>query len=199
MLNRAIQAKSTNVINTSKAIIVHHSLNNWAGFKNWWQRKSKQIWLLQKKKNERLWITAFLFIMASKGTAAWKTPKPLYKHIHTLKFSHSNSTTRKKDDKSPCLGAFYIPFHFGPQIHPYVITCIEEWSWAASVVFCNRSFRPATVLPRAAMSQHEQPAWLASWDGRAQKNKLIVELSEHMACPPTASWGETEARIQSDF
>jgi len=114
-----------------------------------------------------------------------KTLKPLYKHVHTLTFSHQLLYMK---NAHVCF-AFYFPFHFRPHIHPYAITCTEELSRAASVVFCNRSFRQASVLPRAAMSQHEQPAWLASWDGRAQKNKPIVELSEHMAYPPTANRG----------
>lgn len=97
-------------------------------------------------------------------------------------WSHCTNMPTPSNFHTPTLnphvwGAFYIPFHFRPHIHPYVITCIEELSQAASVVSCNRSFRKATVLPRAAMSQHEQPAWLTSWDGRAQKNKPIVELS----------------------
>ncbi len=175
------------MVNTSKAIIVgHNSLHNWAGFNNWWQRKSQQIWLLQKRVF-RLQLVCLLW------------PQWEQQHRRPQSFCTNTSTPLHSHTQKDVLGAFYIPFHLRPQIHPYVITCIEEWSRAASVVFCNRSFRQATVLPRAAMSQHEQPAWLASWDGRAQKNKPIVELPEHMACLPTASWGKKEGKIQSDF
>lgn len=112
--------KSTNVINTSKAIIIeHHSLNNWAGFNKWWQRKSKQMWLA-KKRGFRLQLVCLLWPQREQQQ---RRPHSLCTNISTPSNSHTPTLLHEKMMTNPHVRcAFYIPFHFRPQIHPYVIT-----------------------------------------------------------------------------
>lgn len=137
------------MVNTSKAIIVgHNSLNNWAGFNNWWQRKSKQIWLLQK----RVFRPQLVCLLWPQWEQQHRGPKAFVKTS-----TPSNSHTQK-DDKSPCLGCFLHSFSLqasNTSLCDHMYRGVE----LSSLCCVLQSILPAGYSPPTGCNE---PAWAAS-------------------------------------
>lgn len=117
------------------------SPDNWAGFNNWWQRKSKQMWLADKQEA----------LVHSWTQRVQKTLKPLYKHVHTLKCSHTNS-------QSPCLECFLYSFSLQAS-HTSVRDHMYRGVEPGSLCCVLQSILPEGYSPPTGCNE---PAWAAS-------------------------------------